>query len=171
MTQPELAAYVQSYLEEKGIHVILSGGAAVSVYTNRRYVTGDIDFVNVRFADRARIKRIIEEIGFKEVGRHFEHPDTEWFLEFPPGPLALGGKPIKDIESLKYPTGILRLISPTECVKDRLAHYIYWDDLQCLDQAFMVIEEHEVEIEEILSWAKKEDGENYEKIKIRLEEN
>jgi len=169
MTQPELAAYVQSHLEKKGIHVILSGGAAVSVYTDRRYVTEDIDLVNARFAKRDKIKMALLEIGFREVGRHFEHPDAKWFIEFPPGPLAISGKPVGDIISIKYPTGELRLISPTVCVKDRLAHYIYWNDLQCLEQAFMVMEEHDVDVDEISSWVQKEDEEKFERIKERLE--
>jgi len=33
MTQGELAAFIQSQLEKKGIEVILSGGAAVAIYS------------------------------------------------------------------------------------------------------------------------------------------
>ena len=54
MTQAEVAAYVQSHLQEKGITVILSGGATVSVYTLNKYVSADVDLVNVNFADRKK---------------------------------------------------------------------------------------------------------------------
>jgi len=40
MTQVELAvAYIQSHLQTKGISVILSGGAAVAIYTENKYVS------------------------------------------------------------------------------------------------------------------------------------
>ncbi len=45
------------------------------------------------------------------------------FVEFPPGPLAVGVEPVKQVNELKFSTGMLRIISPTDCVKDRLAGY------------------------------------------------
>lgn len=36
MSQLEIAAYVQSWLEQKGIHVVLSGGAATAYYSLNR---------------------------------------------------------------------------------------------------------------------------------------
>lgn len=55
MTQAELAAFVQSRLREQGIHVTLSGGTAVSIYTTNRYVSADIDLVEDAHADRNRL--------------------------------------------------------------------------------------------------------------------
>ena len=43
MTQAELAAFVQNHLESKGIQVVLSGGAAVAIYSRDKYVSQDID--------------------------------------------------------------------------------------------------------------------------------
>jgi hypothetical protein len=45
MSQIEVGAFVQSYLREKGIDVVLSGGAAVSFYTKNKYVSKDLDFI------------------------------------------------------------------------------------------------------------------------------
>ena len=39
MTQGELAAFVYSHLQESGIDVVLSGGAAVSIYTDNQYIS------------------------------------------------------------------------------------------------------------------------------------
>ncbi len=47
MDQAELAAYVQSHLRKKGIHVVLSGGATVALYSEGRYVSKDLDMVNI----------------------------------------------------------------------------------------------------------------------------
>jgi hypothetical protein len=56
MTQGELGAFVQSHLREKGIIVVLSGGASVSIYSNGRYVSRDLDMVNVYSEKRHTIR-------------------------------------------------------------------------------------------------------------------
>jgi len=43
----ELAAIVSGTLEREGIVATLSGGAAVSIYSDNRYVSEDLDFVMV----------------------------------------------------------------------------------------------------------------------------
>lgn len=153
MTQAELAATVQVHLQKKGITVILSGGAAVAIYTDNKYVSADIDLVDVYFADRKKIKAAMEEIGFSEKHRYFVHPDTKQLVEFPPGPLSVGDEPVKRIKEIKYSTGILRVISPTDCVKDRLAAYYFWNDQQSLAQAILVAKHCRVGIKEIKRWS------------------
>ena len=155
-SQAELAALVQSHLRKSGIEVILSGGAAVGIYSNGIYVSKDIDFVNVKFTDQSEIEKTMREIGFIPVGRHFQHPDSDHIVEFPPGPLLLGDAPAKEISEISFGTGVLRVISPTDCVKDRLAHYYHWGDRQCLAQAALVAKNHAVEISEIRAWSKSE---------------
>lgn len=132
MTQAELAAYVQTHLREKGITVILSGGASVAIYTSNKYVSADVDLIDVYSIERNKIIKAMEEIGFREKNRYFVHPDTKHIIEFPPGPLSVGEESITDINEIKYSTGILRVISPTDCVKDRLAGYYFWNDQQSL---------------------------------------
>ncbi len=153
MTQAELGAYVQSHLGAKGIDVVLSGGAVVAIYTSGKYVSPDLDLVNRYSAKRSVIKSAMEELGFQEAGRHFEHPDSEFFVEFPPGPLSLGEENIIRIVELEMETGILRIISPTDCVKDRLAWYYHDGDRQCLSQAILVSNEHQIDIGEIRKWS------------------
>jgi len=84
MTQGELGAFIQSQLREKGIEVILSGGAAVAIYSNNKYVSRDLDLINIYGANRRKIRDIMTAIGFYEEGRYFRHPDSKFFVEFPP---------------------------------------------------------------------------------------
>lgn len=156
MTQAELGAYVQSRLGAKGIDVVLSGGAAVAFYTSGKYVSRDLDLVNRYSARRSEISAAMNELGFHQVGRHFEHPDSEFFVEFPPGPLSFGEESITEVRELELETGILRIISPTDCVKDRLAWYYHHGDRQCLSQAILVSRDHQVDIDEIRRWSKGE---------------
>jgi hypothetical protein len=73
--------------------------------------------------------------------------------------LHLHGKhlSIKNTATMRFSTGRLSLISPTDCVKDRLAAYFHWNDKQCLEQARLVSESWKIDIEEIRRWSK---GEN-----------
>lgn len=156
MSQAELAAYVQSSLREKGIEVVLSGGAAVVIYSDGEYVSVDIDFVNAQFAGAQDIKNAMSELGFKKKNRHFEHPDSQYYVEFPPGPLAIGDWRIEGRSEIRFDTGKLRVLSATECVMDRLAHYYHWGDRQALTQAEMVASRNRINLDEVMQWSKSE---------------
>jgi hypothetical protein len=153
MAVAELAAYISTHLRNAGIDVVLSGGSCVTIYSQGRYVSGDLDFVDTRFATRRSIKESMEKIGFEEKDRYFHSPETEFLVEFPSGPLSVGKEPVKQIDSLELPTGVLKIISPTDCVKDRLAAYYHWKDLQSLEQAAMVATSKPIDLEEIERWS------------------
>ena len=74
-------------------------------------------------------------------------------MEFPPAPLAIGDQPLRDWAKLKTKTGVIQILSPTQCVMDRLAGYIAWNDRQNLDQAVMVALRHKVDMKKIAEWA------------------
>ena len=82
MSQAELVAYVQDSLQVEGIQVVLSGGSAVSFYCSNKYVSKDLDLINITFSRRSKIKAVMEELGFHEQGRSFTHPETTFFIEF-----------------------------------------------------------------------------------------
>jgi hypothetical protein len=153
MSQAELGAYVQSHLRKRGIQVTLSGGAVVAIYSSGKYVSRDLDFVNQSFVKREQIKKAMEELGFSETGRHFTHPDTKYFIEFPPGPLSVGEEQITKTEEIHFDTGLLQLITPTDCVKDRLTWYFHSKDYQCLQQAILVANNHTINLEGIKKWS------------------
>jgi len=155
MSLGELAAFVSSHLFKHGIEVVLSGGSCVVIHSNNQYVSFDLDFIE-GFAPRKKLREALAEIGFFEEARYFKHPDTKFFLEFPRGPLAVGREPVKEVISLEFSTGSLKIISPTDCVKDRLAGFYHWDDGQCLQQAILVAETQEIDLEEIARWSKVE---------------
>ena len=169
MTQAELCAFVQSHLSEAGIKVVLSGGASVSIYSDNKYVSHDLDLVNLYSVRRRALKEAMTQIGFSEVGRYYKHPDSPFLVEFPPGPLAIGAEPVKQVNEIKLSTGILRVISPTDCVKDRLAGYYHWGDQQCLVQAILVAQHHPIDIREVHRWSDDEGKlAEFEHIRARL---
>ena len=158
MTRAELAAFVQKHLRAKGIDTILSGGACVTMYSQEKYVSMDLDLIHTSLLapKRKLIGAAMGAIGFIEDGRYFKHADTDIFVEFPDGPPSVGQEPVKSIVERKESTGVLRMLSPTECVKDRLAGYYHWDDRQCLVQAVLVAQANQIDIEEVARWSKGE---------------
>lgn len=150
-----IASIVCDCLLKKGIDAVLSGGAVVSIYTNNEYESKDLDFISS--SGIKEIEKALHDIGFtKSSGRYFTHPDTDYFVEFPKPPLAIGNMPIKDWVTQNNKEGKLQLLTPTHSVMDRLAGYFHWNDKQNLDQALMIAKKHPIKIKEVESWAKDE---------------
>lgn len=156
MTRLELAAFVSSAFQKAGINVVLSGGSCVAIYSQEQYVSLDLDFVNAAFTKRGRITGVMEPLGFHEENRYFRHPATDLLVEFPPGPLGVGEEPVKRIDEIQTGVGVLRIISPTDCVKDRLAWYYHDKDTECLRQAVLVANCTAIDLKEIERWSKVE---------------
>jgi len=153
MNQSELAAHLQTYLSQAGIQVILSGGTAVSFYSGNQYVSKDIDLIQNGLSSRKQIEKVMSQIGFQSDGRYFRHPETGTLVEFPAGPLSVGEQLVKDIQTFSLDTGMLYVISATDCVKDRLCAYYYWNDLQGLAQAVLVAKQQKINMDEIRLWS------------------
>jgi len=168
----ELAAFICDYLFSKNIRCTLSGGACVSIYSNNEYQSYDLDFIEEITTPKHKLRQALQEIGFEEENRYFKHHDTQFILEFPSGPLAVGAEPVKEVVEIIYSTGKLRLLSPTDCIKDRLAAFFYWDDLQSLEQALKVSKYNIVDFKEIKRWVKNENQEKkYLKIEMKFKQN
>jgi len=156
MTRLELAGLVSSEFQKNGINVVLSGGSCVSIYSEEKYVSMDLDFVNAAFTKRRRIRDVMKSLGFHEENRYDRHPDADLLVEFPPGPLGVGEEPVKQIDEIETEAGLLRIISPTDCVKDRLTWYYHDDDTECLKQAVLVASYNTVDLKEIERWSEVE---------------
>jgi hypothetical protein len=167
----ELAAMVGSKLKEYGIDAVLTGGAAVTIYSRNKYQSLDLDFVtNAVEYQPKEIKTAMAELNFElQTEGFFEHVDCPYIIEFIQPPLAVGREPVKKIVTLKTKQGSFRILSVTDCVKDRLAAYYHWNDLQSLEQALLVARRHKVDLKEIKRWSKVENHpDQYEEFIKRL---
>lgn len=102
------------------------------------------------------MRKALAEIGFAEDHRYFVHPETTWFLEFPTGPLAVGDGPVQELNEVATDTGVLVLLTPTDCIKDRLAAFFHWKDRQALQQAVWVAQRNAFDREEVRAWSVRE---------------
>jgi len=167
MSRQEFAAAVVQQLEKHDISCVLVGGACVSIYTEEKHTSHDLDFISP-YSHEA-IEKALDEIGFAKNGRYFSHPNSKLYVEFPSGPVAIGNQiPIKPEGKLKIKDTTILMYSPTQCVMDRLAAWFHWNDRRSLIHALWVCEKHPVNLEKIKKWAKKENSS--EKLDAFIEE-
>lgn len=138
-SEEELWRFVAWHLEGVGVSSVLVGGAVVSIYTEGLYQSGDLDMVPDDM-HRSLLPQALREIGFlPDKSRYYKHPECpHLFLEFPKGPVELGEEYPVTPDEILVEGRVLKILSPTDCVKDRLASYIHWKSRPCLDQAVMV---------------------------------
>jgi hypothetical protein len=80
-TVKELAGLVAGQLRSYQIEAVLSGGSLVTLYSENRYQSKDLDFITS--AGLREVARALAPLGFKRAagGRHFTHPGTEFLVE------------------------------------------------------------------------------------------
>jgi hypothetical protein len=149
----DLAAFICEACKREGIEVVLSGGACVSIYTKNKYESFDLDFVLLSPADRKRVGPVLGTLGFRKEGRYYRHPETPYIVEFLAPPLSVGEEPVREIREIRRGKRTLRLLSPTDCVKDRLAAFYHWNDQPSLRQAVLVCMDAEVDLGEVRRWS------------------
>lgn len=161
----ELASVVSEALRAHGILAVLTGGAVVAIYSDGEHQSKDLDYIS--HATAKSLEAALSTLGFEKRGKEFHHLDTKYFVEFPSGPLAIGGRHVKEWAT----RGALSLLRPTECVMDRLAAFYHWKDRKALAQALMVARRQTIDLAEIERWSSEEGmTEKFEVFRKRLSE-
>lgn len=114
-----LVAWLQSLFDDDEITPVLVGGAAVELFTNGAYITGDIDLVG---SVTPRAARALEGAGFERHGRHWIHEPAQLFVEFPGTALD----PEEKAPWLEFEGQRVRIISVEDLLVDRLGAWEYW---------------------------------------------
>lgn len=156
ITLEQLAAIVSKKLQEHGIDSTLVGGGCVSIYSHNRYQSYDLDYVT--HEDMKKVEKALFELNFLKAGRHFEHKECQYLIEFISPPVAIGDEPIQNYEYHKTSLGTIKMLTPTDSVKDRLASYYHWGDYQGLEQAINIWQEipRRINLKEVKRWSTKE---------------
>lgn len=78
-TVEEVAAIVSDALDNAGITATLSGGSAVTIYSDNAYLSRDLDFVTSAMV--ADLEPVLKALGFEHTGvprlSQFSHPKEE----------------------------------------------------------------------------------------------
>lgn len=159
----EFAGVVSDRLQKNDIEAVLVGGACVSIYSENEYESYDLDYSSYNLI--SEIKLCLKEIDFCQTApNRFENKECKFYIEFVTSPVTLGrGEPITKFNELNTERGKITLLTPTDCVKDRLAAYYHWNDPQSLEQALLVAGSQKINLRDIETWSIKEN--NIEKFK------
>ncbi len=151
----DLAGLVCEALAQAGIEAILTGGAVVTIYSNNEFQSYDLDFVT--YSENKEVVKVMEALGFtREKSRHFIHPRSKFFVEFPGYAPTIGDEPIEEVAERRTRGGVLKLLTPTQSVMDRLAAFFHWNDEQGLKQAWSIAKRHPIDLKQVHRWAIKE---------------
>lgn len=149
----EVAACVAKVLEEAGIRAVLSGGACASLYTRGAYQSSDLDFVLQSAVTTRVLDAAMASAGFRRQRNYYVHPRTEYFVEFPAGPLAIGNDiRVQPIE-YRVRRHVVRALSATDSCRDCLAAFFFWNDRQSLRVAVSIAKRHRVDLDVIRRWS------------------
>lgn len=151
MTLREFALLVGKILHAASIDAVLTGGAVVSIYTDNKYQSYDLDFIT--HSSLKELEKAFKGTGFYRDGRFFKHPETDFFIDFPAPPVSVGNMPVNEFKEIISKDQYLKLLTPTHCVMDRLAAYYHWNDQQALVQALMVAQKNEIDFKRIKQWS------------------
>jgi hypothetical protein len=152
-TEEALWKYVAAHLSKHGIDTLLVGGAVVAIYSEGAYRSGDLDFVQLSYLNE-KLPAAMKEIGFEvRESRHYRHPLCKHLLvEFVAGPPGIG-EDLKIVPAEHRVDGTtIKIYSPTDCIRDRLASFIHFNALECLDQAVLVAQKHPFDLAKVKKW-------------------
>lgn len=158
-----MAALIVGTLAAHDIDVVLVGGSCVCIWTNEKFGSLDLDFIDLSYSRRKQIAVALSTIGFlpnARQPRYFTHSDCPWSVEFPTAPLAVGHELIEktQVAEKEVSTGTIRLLSPTDAIKDRLLWWYLENDPQCWEQALEIARNHKVRWADLKRW---HEGEGY----------
>lgn len=155
-TAAETAAIVGTALSEAGFRAVFSGGGCASIYTGGLYQSVDLDFILQTAGTQAHLEAAMATIGFERQANQYFHPRAPFYVEFPPGPLSIGGDyDITPIELKIEGTRILAL-SPTDSCRDRMAAFLHWKDRQNLETAVQIALRNDIDLARIRLWCSRE---------------
>lgn len=147
----DFAGFISEYLRAKGIDTVLVGGACVTIYSNNRYQSFDLDYVT--YEEMKIVKKAFHELGFTEKDGYFKHENCQWIVEFVSPPVAIGNESIQSFNTIPTSLGTIKLLRPVDSVKDRLASFYHWDDKQGLEQAVKICLEQKIDLKEVERWS------------------
>lgn len=156
ITLEKLAAIISEKLKEHEIDSVLVGGGCVSIYSKNRYQSYDLDYVT--YEDMKKVEKVLNELDFQKEGRYFKNKNCEHYIEFVSPPVAIGNEPIDNYEYHRTSFGTIKMLTPTDSIKDRLAAFYHWNDKQSLDQALLIYKKihKRIDIKEIKKWSEQE---------------
>lgn len=149
----DVVRVVSRALSRRGIRAVLTGGACASLYCRGEYLSHDLDYILQAPVSRAELDAALAEAGLARHNATYVHPKSDFFIEFPAGPLAIGDDDV--VEPVEIRVGGTRVLalSATDSCRDRLAAFYHWRDRQSLRVAAAIARYQRVDLDAIRKWS------------------
>lgn len=143
-------------LRRSGIRAVLTGGACATFYAGGDVHSEDVDVIIQSPVSMKALDDSMATIGFRRRIDRFDHPHTGYFVEFPRGPLSIGDD-VGIVPVERRIAGVpVRILSPTDSCRDRLAAFYHWRDRQSLAAAVAIALRNRVDLRRIAEWSERE---------------
>ncbi|KAA0228136.1 MAG: hypothetical protein AKCLJLPJ_00987 [Fimbriimonadales bacterium] len=141
-----------------GVKVVLTGGSAASIYAPEVYQSRDADFLTYAMKSPSNLMTVLSGLGFEQSGGFFIHTAVPTTLDFLDEEIRIGSDVVERYETLEEDGLTLYILTPTDCVRDRLASFFWFHDRSALVAACGVsaARSRDVDLAEIAEWAERE---------------
>ena len=129
----------------------------MSPLTKTSTLAEDADFVISLSADPAGAEAALRGLGYQQLGGTYRHDSNAFTVEFPPGPLGIGDDLDLSYDTVGRGDELLYIISRTDCVRDRLAAFYFFNDRSALKAAVGVAASGTIDLPKIERWSTAED--------------
>lgn len=157
-TLRDVALVVGTALDFHRIDAVLTGGACASIHSDGAHSSLDLDFILTRSVTQSDLDDAMADAGFARDGDRYVHSEAPFWVEFPRGPLAVGGDYRIRPVIVRDQAGRVQTLSPTDSCRDRLAAFYHWHDRQSLEVALQIALRHPVRMRAIQKWSTQEGG-------------
>jgi hypothetical protein len=115
-----------------------------------------MDFILAGATTQRQLDGAMASVGFVRKGDRFVHPRVAFYVEFPRGPLAIGGDyRIRPVER-RGTHGRALILSATDSCRDRLAAFFHWRDRGSLDVAVAIALRNPLRLSVVRRWSVEE---------------
>lgn len=150
-TLEDVCYEVCTALHDAGTTVVLTGGSAATVYAPESYQSRDADFIITLHAIAAGL--VLTGLGYESQRGVYSHNLSGYTLEFPRGPLQIADKVITRWETRRRGDRLLHILSPNDCVRDRLLWFYGYGDRSALSAAIGVASREAIDLNIIRDWS------------------
>ncbi len=149
----QIAALISDHLAQAGYDPVLIGRGCAAAYIGAKLRADALDFVLTEH-EVPELADAMKAIGFSRTGIYtFESKKCPVDVIFSPPPLAVGDDLVKEIATMKIKGCKVRLLNPTDCVRQRLAMYYRWGDKEAFEDAVEMAQSYEIDMELVKKWS------------------
>ncbi len=149
----QVAAVLSAYFASYGYEPVLTGRAVAAIYAGAGVKPRTLDFAAPEY-EVDEVGKAMKRIGFKEGAfRTFRSDICPYEIVFTPFPVTIGENIVEDFHIMRTAEGPLKMLTPTDCVRQMLARYYRWGDRDGMHEARLVARKHTIDYEMVKRWS------------------